>query len=183
MFVPPDLFLSPTAEKAEYDLHENAVDDPGYRRFLSRLFKPMGDRLPPHSSGLDFGCGPAPALAHMFQEVGHSMSLYDRFYAADPAQFNRSYDFISASEVVEHLHHPRQDLDRLWSCLNPNGILGIMTKRVLSQAAFSRWHYITDPTHVCFFSIETFQWLADQWHADLTIIGNDVVLLTKQDEA
>ena len=180
VFVPPDYFLSPVEEKAVYDLHENAIDDPGYRRFLRRLFEPMCDRLPPKSIGLDFGCGPAPALATMFQEAGYLMSLYDHFYYPDADRLQQPYDFITASEVVEHLHYPRPELDRLWSCLKVDGILGIMTKRVLNQSAFARWHYITDPTHVCFFSTETFQWLADEWKADLTVIGNDVVLLTKR---
>lgn len=181
VFVPPAYFLNRTAEKQVYDLHENAVDDPGYRRFLARLWEPMCDRLSPHSQGLDFGCGPAPALAVMFREIGHTMNVYDSFYAPDPEQWQQSYDFISASEVVEHLHYPRQELDRLWSCLRPQGVLGIMTKRVLDQAAFARWHYITDPTHVCFFSTPTFQWLAHHWCADLQIVGNDVVLLTKSE--
>ena len=180
VFVPSAYFLSPVDEKAVYDLHENAVDDPGYRRFLSRLFEPMYNHLAPNSTGLDFGCGPAPALATMFQEAGHLMDLYDHFYYPDADRLQQPYDFITASEVVEHLHHPRPELDRLWSCLKPSGILGIMTKRVLNQAAFARWHYITDPTHVCFFSTDTFQWLANQWQADLTVIGNDVVLLTKR---
>ncbi len=91
----------------------------------------------------------------------------------------QQYDFIVASEVVEHLHYPRQELDRLWSCLKPNGLLGIMTKRVIDQEAFSRWHYKSDPTHVCFFSTETFRWLADHWRATLTFPDKDVVLFTK----
>ena len=40
IFVPPDQHLSPTAEKAEYDLHQNSPNDLGYRQFLSRLFIP-----------------------------------------------------------------------------------------------------------------------------------------------
>lgn len=107
------------------------------------------------------------------------MQIYDPFYAPDSQPLQQQYDFITASEVVEHLHHPRRDLDRLWSCLKPQGSLGIMTKRVLDQEAFSRWHYKNDPTHVCFFSSETFRWLADHWHALLTLPEKDVVLFTK----
>ncbi|GIS59730.1 MAG: hypothetical protein CM1200mP2_19550 [Planctomycetaceae bacterium] len=36
---------------------------------------------------------------------------------------------------------PGEELDRLWGCLSPGGVLGIMTKRVLDHEAFSRWHY------------------------------------------
>ncbi len=179
VFVLPHQFLSPKEEKAVYDLHENSADDPGYRRFLARLFGPLSQRLASNSCGLDFGSGPGPTLSVMFEEAGHSMGLYDPFYAPEIKLLQQQYDFIVASEVVEHLHHPRQELDRLWSCLKPNGLLGIMTKRVIDQEAFSRWHYKSDPTHVRFFSTETFRWLADHWRATLTISGKDVVLFTK----
>ena len=179
VFVPPDAFPGVADEKAVYDRHENAPDDPRYRRFLSRLFEPVSSRLASASQGLDFGSGPGPTLSRMFEEVGHTVSLYDPFYATDAAVLDLEYDFITASEVVEHLHRPREELERLWGCLRPGGLLGIMTKRVLDQEAFSRWHYKNDPTHVCFFSVETFEWLAECWGARLTVAGDDVVLLEK----
>ena len=179
VFILPHQFLSPVAEKAVYDLHQNSVDDPGYRRFLSRLFEPVSQRIAPNSVGLDFGSGPGPTLSVMFVEAGHSMHIYDPFYAPNPSLLQQEYDFITASEVVEHLHQPRQELNELWSCLKPGGVLGIMTKRVIDQEAFSRWHYKNDPTHVCFFSTETFVWLADYWGAELTVVGKDVVVFRK----
>ena len=50
-------------EKAPYDLHRNEPDDPGYRRFLDQLGAPLCERLGAGDRGLDFGCGPGPALA------------------------------------------------------------------------------------------------------------------------
>ena len=179
VFVLSHQFLSSEEEKANYDHHENSADDPRYRRFLSRLFVPLSQRLAPHSRGLDFGSGPGPTLSVMFEEAGHSMQIYDPFYSPDIEPLQQQYDFITASEVVEHLRHPRTELDRLWACLKPNGVLGIMTKRVNDQDAFSRWHYKNDPTHICFYSLETFQWLATYWRAAMTVSGNDVVLLAK----
>jgi SAM-dependent methyltransferase len=179
VFVLPYQFLSPEAEKLVYDQHQNSPDDLAYRRFLGRLFEPTAQQLAPHSSGLDFGSGPGPTLSVMFAEAGHNMRIYDPFYAPEIAPLQQQYDFITSSEVVEHLHQPRQELDRLWSCLKPRGVLGIMTKRVLDANAFSRWHYKNDPTHVSFFSTETFQWLADYWGAAVTFHDKDVVLFTK----
>ncbi|MDA0739677.1 MAG: class I SAM-dependent methyltransferase [Nitrospirae bacterium] len=179
VFVPPEQFLSEEEENAAYDHHQNSPDDQGYRSFLSRLFIPMNQRLAPGSQGLDFGSGPGPTLSKMFEEAGHSVALFDYFYANDQSVLQPAYDFITASEVVEHLHHPKDELERLWNILNPGGILGIMTKRVLNREAFATWHYKNDLTHVCFFSEFTFQWLAGQWQAELTIVGNDVVLLKK----
>jgi len=180
VFVAEHQWLSQDNEKAMYDRHNNSPDDAGYRTFLSRLFTPMADHLSPHSHGLDFGSGPGPTLSLMFAEAGHTMTLYDKFYAPDKQALKQSYDFISSSEVVEHLHQPGEELERLWSCLKPGGILGIMTKRVLDKQAFMHWHYKNDPTHICFFSIASFHWLAARLGAELIISGNDVVLLIKK---
>ncbi|MCP8897999.1 class I SAM-dependent methyltransferase [Gilvimarinus xylanilyticus] len=179
VFVPPGFYLSAAQEKAEYDLHENSGEDAGYRRFLSRALSPLLPRLAPGCRGLDFGCGPEPVLQKMLQERGVSVSVYDVFYAPDPESLNARYDFITATEVVEHLHYPQRDLNQLWSCLMPGGWLVIMTKRVLDKNAFTRWHYKNDPTHVCFFSQNTFHWLAQQWGAELILADKDVVLLQK----
>ncbi|MEA3546879.1 MAG: class I SAM-dependent methyltransferase [Thermodesulfobacteriota bacterium] len=177
--VPPPQLLSPEAERAEYDKHQNSPHDAGYRKFLSRLFIPLNTRLSPGSHGLDFGSGPGPTLSLMFEEAGHRMSLFDPFYAPKKNALNRQYDFISASEVVEHLHDPKTELALLWAILKPGGWLGIMTKLVLDRASFSQWHYKNDPTHVCFYSIKTMAWLARQWQVKLLPIGKDVLLFQK----
>jgi hypothetical protein len=79
---------------------------------------------------------------------------------------------------------PGEELDCLWTSLAPGGWLGIMTKRVRGQEAFRTWHYITDPTHIGYFSDATFHWLTGRWSlmgisATLVIAGNDVVLIEK----
>jgi hypothetical protein len=179
IFVPPAQHLSPADERAEYELHRNGPDDSGYRRFLARLYEPLQARLAPRSQGLDFGSGPGPTLSVMFAEAGHRVALYDAFFAPDRAVLAGRYDFITATEVVEHLRHPGQELARLWGLLRPGGCFGVMTKLALDRAAFSRWHYTHDPTHVSFFSRPAFEWLAGQWGAGIEFIGQDVIILTK----
>jgi 2-polyprenyl-3-methyl-5-hydroxy-6-metoxy-1,4-benzoquinol methylase len=178
--VPPDWHLTPNTERAEYELHQNDVHDQGYRSFLSRLFLPLRERLSPGARGLDFGCGPAPALAEMLRESGFQVAVYDRFFAPEVESLGASYNFICATEVVEHLHHPGRDLEHLWSLLEPGGWLGIMTKLVHDRDAFSTWHYKNDPTHVCFFSTDTWHWWAQLHTASLEIIGADVILLQRR---
>ena len=177
--VPPFQYLSREDELTEYDKHQNSQSDPGYRKFLNRLFLPLNTRLNPGSYGLDFGSGPGPTLSVMFEEEGHFMSLYDPFYAPDKSVLNNQCDFITASEVVEHLHNPAIELNLLWSILKPGGWLGLMTKLALDKEIFSKWHYKNDPTHVCFFSKETMEWMALKWKAEIFFIGNDVVLFQK----
>ncbi len=179
VFVPEKYHLSAENEKKEYDLHCNSPEDEGYRNFLKRFFTPMRELIELRSLGLDFGCGPGPTLSVMFEEAGFTMAIYDKFYANDPKPLTKSYDFICATEVVEHLHNPAKELNMLWKLLKPGGYLGIMTKLVIDKEAFSRWHYAHDPTHVCFFSYATLHWLANFWRAELIIVGNDVAIFSK----
>ncbi|MGJ7462505.1 methyltransferase domain-containing protein [Halomonas sp. MA07-2] len=179
VYVPPAFRLGREEERAVYDQHENSPDDPGYRRFLSRLADPLCEQLAPGARGLDFGAGPGPTLSVMFEEAGHPMAIYDPFYAPDESVLKREYDFITATEVVEHLFQPGRELARLVALLRLGGWLGLMTKRVTDREAFTRWHYILDPTHVAFFSEATFQWLADEHGMTVVFPAADVALLQK----
>lgn len=180
VFVPAEYHLARDAERAEYELHRNDPTDQGYRTFLARLAAPLMDRLGPGSQGLDFGCGPGPALAQMLREAGHSVALYDSFFVPDRKTLEGLYDFICATEVVEHLRQPGLQLEHLWSRLRDGGWLGVMTKLVRDREAFEKWHYKNDPTHVCFFSAQTWHWWANRYGAELEIVGADVILMQRR---
>ena len=177
--VAPDQYVSVEREKAEYDLHQNDCDDPGYRQFLSRLLTPLLNYLPENCQGLDFGCGPGPALAAMLREKGFVVACYDKFYQPDTSVLAKHYDFITATEVLEHLAEPGKVLDQLWEMLAQDGLLAVMTKRVKSQQAFQQWHYKQDPTHIVFFADQTMQWLAQRWQASIPYQSADVVIFKK----
>ncbi|MCF7823111.1 MAG: class I SAM-dependent methyltransferase [Candidatus Marinimicrobia bacterium] len=179
VFVHPDHFLSPDEEFKRYELHNNHPDDPDYRAFLAKLVTPISQLVRPQSIGLDFGSGPTPLVQSMFQELGHQVSIFDIFYAPDQSVFDRQYDFITASEVLEHLHHPMVDLNKLWSCLRPGGYLGIMTALIIGEVTFASWYYALDPTHVVFYAPETMEWLANYWGVSHHIIGNSIILFQK----
>ncbi len=181
--VPPEQFLSMEHEKKRYDLHQNSGKDQGYRAYLSRLAGPMLRRVRPGSRGLDFGCGPEAVLASLFRESGHFMAVYDLFYHRVDTVFETAYDFITASEVVEHLRDPHAELDRLWHGVRPGGILGIMTQWIDQAKAFSTWHYKNDRTHICFYAPQTFTWLGRKWGAEVIFPERDVALLWKADPA
>jgi hypothetical protein len=179
VYVPQKEHVGPDEEKARYDRHTNQIHDPGYRAFLSRVLDPLRKQISPPALGLDFGCGPGPALAAMAREAGYTMAVFDPFYVPDPEVWNTDYDFITCTEVVEHLRQPGITLPWIWSFVRPKGLLAIMTKLVLSHGAFTHWHYIRDETHVSFFSQATFQWLADTLPAGLSFYGQDVIFLHK----
>lgn len=177
VFVESRYHLSEELEKAEYDLHRNSPDDPGYRRFLNRLAEPLLHCLPTNQHGLDFGCGPGPTLSVMLEQHGHRVELYDYYYARDESVWHRQYGFITATEVVEHLSRPGDVLQQLLDRLLPGGVLGIMTKLVKDRDAFASWHYRNDPTHISFFSRDTFRWLGQEWGLSVEFIGEDVILI------
>ncbi len=181
VFVHSEYWLDPDQEKAVYDLHENSSADLGYRQFLSRLATPLLERLPPNQKGLDFGCGPGPVLSVLLEEQGHAISCFDPLYFNDATLLNQSYDFITATETVEHFQHPSDVFDTLFERLHPGGWLGIMTKMVIDRQAFKTWHYIRDLTHICFYSPYTFEYLADRFNSSVYFIGKDVILFQKQE--
>ncbi len=168
-------------EKAEYDRHENDPDDPGYRRFLNQLVGPLQERLRPGSHGLDFGCGPGPALARMLEEAGHRVAIHDPIYYPDREVLLCQYDFLTATEVVEHLHDPAATFELMDRLVTPGGLIGIMTRFQTDDARFARWHYRRDPTHVVFYRVETFEWLGRSLGWEMEIIPPGVVLARKRD--
>lgn len=180
VFVKSNEYISEGEEKAIYDTHQNNANDGGYRKFLCKLTVPLVEKLSKGMKGLDFGCGPGPTLSVMLEEQGFSVENYDIFYANEPKMFKQKYDFITCTEVIEHLHHPDKEITQLTEILKPKGILGIMTKRVINKERFKTWHYKNDSTHVCFYSDKTFEYIADFWKCDLEFVQSDVVILTKQ---
>ena len=107
------------------------------------------------------------------------MALYDVYYAPDRSVLSDTYDFITASEVIEHLAAPGRQLERLAAQLRPGGWMGLMTKRAGSREVFANWHYILDPTHISFFSEATFDWLGERLGMRVEFPAADVALMQK----
>lgn len=172
-------YLSPEEELAHYRNHQNVVDDPGYRRFLSKLATPLLERIAPGSRGLDYGCGPGPALGGMLREAGHEVALYDPFFRPNPAPLAAVYDFIACTEVAEHFHNPADEFGGFERMLAPGGWLGVMTCFQAEDAQFANWHYRRDPTHVVFYREATFRVIAAQRGWSCEIPAKDVALMRK----
>jgi SAM-dependent methyltransferase len=176
LFVNPEDRPSAMEELLHYRTHENDVLDERYRAFLARLANPLVERLEPGSVGLDFGCGPGPALARMLEERGFEVVLYDPFFVPDVSVLGHTYDFITCTEVVEHFHHPAEEFARLADLLRPGGWLGVMTEVPEEDPDIPRWRYARDPTHVCFYREETLDWLAKAFEWSLERPAANVAL-------
>lgn len=178
-FLDPAQLPDARTERAEYDKHQNDPLDAGYRGFLRRLFDPLSERLAPASRGLDYGCGPGPALAMMLREAGHEVAIYDPIYAPAERVLRAQYDFVTCTEVVEHFHHPAREFERLHAMLQPGGWLGIMTRFQTDDARFVQWHYRRDPTHVVFYRAETMAWLGRHYCWSMLMWPPGIVLARK----
>jgi hypothetical protein len=179
VFVPTCQHPSPEAEFLHYQTHENDPADPAYRRFLQPAFDAVGQHFRKSGQGLDYGCGPGPALVAMFQEAGFDMAGYDPWFAADHTLLKKTYEFITVTEVAEHFREPRIEFDRLWQQLNDGGLLVIMTEPLPADRPFGDWYYRLDPTHLAFYSNRAFQWLADHLGATCRRAHSRVVVFSK----
>lgn len=175
----PAQWLSPEMEYAQYLEHKNDSADIGYRRFLSKLVEPLLKRLASGRDGLDYGCGPGPALAKMLSEAGHSVSLFDPFFFPNKALLGRRYDFITCTETIEHFHQPAEEFARFEQMLRPGGWLAVMTCFQTDDARFSSWHYRRDSTHVVFYRETTLRYIAQSFGWSCEIPVKDVALMQK----
>ena len=176
----PAQLPTPEAERAEYGLHHNDPDNPGYRRFLAQMTAPLLERIAPGAEGLDFGCGPGPAIAAMLGERGFPVRNYDPFFHADAGALDRRYDFITCTEVAEHFHNPGAAFERLDGLLRPGGWLGLMTGVLHDDGAFATWSYIRELSHVAFYRPETLAWIAGRFDWTLESVGRTVALFRKR---
>lgn len=171
--------LSAEEEYARYRQHRNDPHDDRYRRFLSKLSNPLLEKLSPGAKGLDFGCGPGPALAHMLREAGHRMRLFDLFFFPDPEPLEDTYDFITCTETIEHLHYPAEMFTCFDKMLKPGGWLALMTCFLTDENRFASWHYRRDPTHVVFYRAATLRHIADRFGWSCEIPVKNVALMRK----
>lgn len=172
-------WLAEEEERATYDLHNNDSADAGYRAFLEKLVTPLLARIQRGFSGLDFGCGPGPALSEMLIEAGMEVALYDPFYYPEASVLAKQYDFITCTEVVEHLHYPAKVFRQLDRLLKPGGLLGVMTCFQTRDDRFDNWHYRRDPTHVVFYREVTLGLVAKQFGWVMSVPCKDVAIFYK----
>lgn len=173
-------FLNASAEQDHYEKHDNRIDDPAYRKFLSRLAAPLIEKLTPGDTGLDFGCGPGPALADMMRSAGFPVQVYDPFFYPDSSVLTSQYDFITCTEAAEHFFDPFAEFTRLDHLLKSGGVLGVMTCFSGEDDLFENWHYRRDPTHVVFYSERSFAVIAAARGWRVEISAKDVVLMFKE---
>ena len=180
-----DEFLSAESERQRYLSHNNSLEDAGYLKFLSKLTHKLSPYLKKNMSGLDFGCGPVKAMEFLFSRDESLKSLnctvdsYDPLFFPDLQLQENSYDFILASEVVEHFNCPRESFEKMANLLKSGGLLEIMTQTRKEEYDFLSWSYRRDPTHVFFFHQKTFDWLCRYYPLELVQQGANEFIFKK----
>lgn len=171
--------LSDKDERKRYETHRNDLADPAYLDYVRPLADLLGEFKPPPAFGLDFGSGPAPVMSHLLTARGYTLKRFDPYFEPDAQVLELKYDFIVASEVAEHFYNPKNEFEFLRARLRPGGALGLMTSLFEPSGNFSEWHYRRDPTHVCFYSAQTFEWIREHFgFAHLEIRAPRTILLT-----
>lgn len=177
IFVPLKFHLSSEQEKSRYQTHQNNIDDPGYQNFLMPAAEAVEKFCPAPARGLDFGCGPGPALVAMLERRGYEMKGYDPFFFPDTKLLERRYDFVTATEVLEHLREPRKVLEKLSKLADT---FVIMTALLSDPDDFANWYYKNDPTHISFFSKASLRWVSNFLHAKIISVTSRLVVLERR---
>lgn len=165
IFIGKEYYPSDEDEKARYDLHGYNAGQSGHIVFLEQILNPMMRYIKPGMTGLDFGCGPKPVVSKWLRDKGIQCDNCDPFYGFECSL--EAYDFIVSTEVAEHFRKPLDEWKKLAGLIKPGGFLMIMTERWKAINEFESWHYKTDATHVCFYHLDTFSYIAKQYGLDI----------------
>lgn len=160
IFMDEEFYIDESRERLHYDKHHNSFACLGYVEMFERLiaeFVPLENI----ETALDFGCGEGEVLPILLEKNGVRCDRHDLFYFPKKVYEDKSYDLIVSTEVIEHLEKPLQVLEMLSSHLKQNAYLLLMTRfHPQNDKEFLEWFYIRDITHIGFFSLKTFEYLA-----------------------
>lgn len=193
IFKDPSWFPSKAQEKELYDTHQNDSSDERYILHLRKLFDPLLVCLSESHqisrskvAVLDYGCGPERALPQVIKATRPSM-LEDMVCTSfDPLYFpghlpRNHFSAVFCCEVAEHFHHPYENFYKMVSCLKSHGFLAVMTQSPpLDPVAFVKWYYHRDPSHVVFYSSQSFKSIAHLFGLRLMMERNGIVIFRRE---
>lgn len=105
---------------------------------------------------INLGCGNRPISGFI------NTDFYNREYADEVFDLNYDFPFANSScdliysdNVFEHVHDTIGLVDRCYKCLKTGGVL------IIKVPYFKSKHAFVDPTHVKFFTIQTFDYFVE----------------------
>ncbi|MCE8422831.1 MAG: class I SAM-dependent methyltransferase [Candidatus Methanoperedens sp.] len=165
IFVPEEFHLSPEDEIFRYRLHHNTLSNKGYVRMFMEKIAAIHEICPDVHSVLDYGCGPGPVLCELMKRDGFNCDIFDPNFFPDFPKI--TYDLVISTETFEHFRNIKAELNKIKLLLRSRGYLAIMTSFHDQVVDFDGWWYRSDPTHISFFGMHTFTWIADNFGFDI----------------
>ena len=160
----PEYHQDLSTQKERYNLHENDENDAGYQAYFKRFLAFILPLVAQPETALDFGCGRSSLLALLLEKEGISCDYFDPIYHPNTLDENKKYELIVSTEVFEHLHQPREVFESLLGRLEKGGFLALQTQfHPNDSEAFKKWYYHQDPTHIVFFTAQTFKVLCKEY--------------------
>ncbi len=180
--VPPQQWVDPEQELTRYNLHDNALSNAGYVKYLSQVVEEVRtlNLRDPHI--LDFGSGPNAVLASLLQQSGFRVKAYDPLFGLELKR-SETFDLIVICEVIEHLRDILGEIELIKSILNPHGYILIRTQLYPSQEKFTGWWYAQDSTHIHFFSIKSMHKVAELLGMELLCTGRKDFFILRRCES
>jgi 2-polyprenyl-3-methyl-5-hydroxy-6-metoxy-1,4-benzoquinol methylase len=157
-------------------------------RWVRHLPRPAsGSRL------LDVGCGDGAFIDYMADLGWHAQGIDTdpaaieaakaRGCKADlrqlsellPAADEDRFDVITLCHVLEHFHHPQQELELCRQLLRPQGRIWIATPNLAGMGHRiygARWRGLEPPRHLCIYTPSSlFRQLASAGYSDVTLLA------------
>lgn len=175
----PSLYLSPKAERAHYELHNNDVNDLRYQQFVSPITAYVQENFQPYHRGLDYGSGTGPVISKVLHDKLFQLDQYDPYFESKTEVFQKRYDFIVCCEVMEHFYQPALEFERLKGLLKNRGSLICMTLIYEDTIDFESWYYRKDPTHVFIYRRKTLEFIAQKFDLKLAHSTRQLIVFKK----
>jgi pseudouridine kinase len=165
VFLSEEFLLSEENQLDRYLLHNNTLEDNGYKTYLEKFFEEvLSATKEKNHTYLDYGSGPNPCLVELVKQKYCDFEViegWDLFFTKDFTPKENFYSLITCLEVAEHFENPIESFKHIYSLLKTGGILAVQTQIFYSEDDFEKtskkfatWWYKEDTTHVTFYSKE-----------------------------
>ena len=182
IFKSPECYQGFNAQKERYNLHTNDENDEGYKAYFQRFLDFTLPLVGRPKVALDFGCGESSILANMLEDESANCDYYDPIYHPTVLNDSKKYELIVSTEVFEHLHQPREVFESVLERLEEGGYLALQTQFHSNNIEdFKKWYYHQDPTHIVFFTAQTFKVLCEMYACQfISDNGKNMVVIKKK---
>jgi len=136
---------------------------------------------------LDFAGGYG-VLTRLMRDKGYNFKSFDKFcvnlfsqnfLAPNFHNDNKKYELITALEIFEHLEKPMETLKEISE--KTDAVL-FTTELIPTNQDIQNWHYLSTDTgqHIVFYSVKTFEYIANQLGFNFYSDGNSFHLFSKK---